>query len=105
MAIERLVSIVLRAGELAFAAIVAGVTGQYLHQSSASAWELARFIYTVVVAGIAILLALLWLLPFSSTFTHWPVDVFISILWWVVFGLLVNVGTRGAAAESVELAG
>lgn len=91
MALDRIVSLVLRGAELVFAAIVAGVTGEYLHQSHASAWDLGRFIYTEVVAGIAIFLALIWLFPFSSTFTHWPVDIFVSVLWWVVFALLVNV--------------
>ncbi|EFZ01680.1 membrane-associating domain protein [Metarhizium robertsii] len=90
MALDRLVSLILRSAELVFAAIVAGVTGDYLHKSHASAWDQGRFIYTVVVAGISIFLALIWLFPFSSTFTHWPVDIFISILWWVAFGLLAN---------------
>lgn len=91
MALDRLVSLILRSAELVFAAIVAGVTGDYLHKSHASAWDQGRFIYTVVVAGISIFLALIWLFPFSSTFTHSPVDIFISILWWVAFGLLANV--------------
>lgn len=91
MALDRIVSLVLRAAELVFAAIVAGVTGEYLHRSNASSWELGRFIYTEVVAGISIFLALIWLFPFSGTFIHWPVDIFVSILWWAVFGLLANV--------------
>lgn len=91
MAIDRIVSMVLRAAELAFAAIVAGINGEFLHKSNADSWALGRNIYTEVVAAISILLALLWLIPFSATFTHWPVDIFISILWWVAFGLLVDV--------------
>lgn len=91
MAIARLVSIGLRTAELVFACIVAGVTGDYLHKSNASSMSLWRFIYTVTVAGISILLSLLWLIPFSSTFVHWPIDFFISILWWISFGVLVNV--------------
>ena len=92
MALDRIVSLVLRTAELVFAAIVAGVTGDYLHMSQgASAWSLGRFIYAEVVAGVSIFLALIWLFPFSSTFTHWPVDIFVSLLWWAVFGLLVNV--------------
>ncbi|QPH04830.1 hypothetical protein C2857_002173 [Epichloe festucae Fl1] len=90
MALDRLVSMMLRAAELVFAAIVAGVTGDHIHKSNASAWHLGRFIYTVTVSGIAIFLALIWLFPFSGTFVHWPVDVFVSILWWVAFGLLAD---------------
>ncbi|RYP23201.1 hypothetical protein DL767_008884 [Monosporascus sp. MG133] len=84
-------SMILRAAELVFAAIVAGVNGQYLRMNSnASDWDLARFIYTEVVAGLAMLLALIWLFPFSGSFVHWPVDLFISICWFAAFGVLVN---------------
>ncbi|KYK60335.1 integral membrane protein [Drechmeria coniospora] len=75
MVLDRLVSMALRATELVFAAIVAGVTGHYLHQSDASSWDLSRFIYTEVVAAIAMFLSLIWLFPFSSTFIHWPMDL------------------------------
>ncbi|UNI20637.1 hypothetical protein JDV02_006709 [Purpureocillium takamizusanense] len=90
MALDRVVSLLLRAAELAFAAIVAGVTGEYLHKSGASSWDLGRFIYTEVVAALSIFFALIWLVPFSSTFIHWPVDLLLSVLWWVSFGLLVD---------------
>lgn len=104
MAIERIISIILRAAELACAAIVAGINGDYLDDSNASSWELGRFIYTEVVAGIAILFSVLWLLPFSGGFINWPMDVIISILWWVVFGLLVDVShSRSDSASSSHL--
>lgn len=90
MALDRILSFVLRAAELAFAAIVAGILGHYLDNSEASSWDNGRHIYTIVVAALAMLLSLLWLLPFSSAFVHWPVDLFISILWFVAFGLLVD---------------
>jgi hypothetical protein len=77
--------------QLAFAAIVAGLTGDYLHSTQGtSAWDNGRFIYTEVVAGLSILLAIIWLFPFSGSFIHWPADLFISVCWWVAFGLLVN---------------
>ncbi|GAO17934.1 uncharacterized protein UV8b_00373 [Ustilaginoidea virens] len=87
MALNRLVSLLLRTAELVFASIVAGVTGHYLHHSH---WAHGRFIYTEVVAALSIVLAVVWLVPFSGTFVHWPVDIFVSILWWVAFGLLAN---------------
>lgn len=91
MILTRLVALILRVAELVFAAIVAGLTGEYLHKTSGvSAWDNGRFIYSVVVAGLSILLALIWLIPFTSSFFHYPADFFISIMWWVVFGLLVN---------------
>ncbi|KAK2695164.1 hypothetical protein QWA68_006693 [Fusarium oxysporum] len=91
MALDRIVSLILRAAELVFAAIVAGVNGEYLHNArGASSWQLGRFIYTEVVAALGILFSLLLLIPFSSTFVHWPLDIFMSINWWIVFGLLVD---------------
>lgn len=95
MALDRILSMGLRVAELVFAAIVAGVTGSHLHQSNASSWALGRFIYAQVVSALAMLVALVLLIPFSSTFTSWPVDVFMSILWWVVFGLLVDMHGDG----------
>ncbi|KAI6780985.1 uncharacterized protein J7T54_003127 [Emericellopsis cladophorae] len=90
MALDRIVSLVLRAAELAFAAIVAGINGHFLHQSSGSSWALGRYIYTEVVAALSIFLALIWLVPFSYTFTNWPIDIIISLCWWAAFGLLVD---------------
>lgn len=91
MLLADLVSICLRIGELAFASVVAGLTGQYLHEvKGASDWSKSRFIYTEVIAALSILLSLLWLLPFSGSFIHWPVDLFLFVCWIVAFGLLVN---------------
>ncbi|XXH03990.1 hypothetical protein Hte_010399 [Hypoxylon texense] len=84
-------SMILRLAELAFAAIVAGINGEYLHAvEDSDSWAQGRFIYTEVVAGIAIFLSIVWLFPFASSFVHWPVDVVISICWFVAFGLLVD---------------
>jgi hypothetical protein len=55
-----------------------------------SAWDQGRFIYTEVVAGLSILLSIIWLFPFSGSFIHYPADLLISICWFVAFGLLVN---------------
>jgi hypothetical protein len=103
MALERIVSMVLRAAQLVFAAIVAGVNGEYLHKANGSSWELGRQIYTEVVAGIAIFLALLRLFPFASNFFSWPVDIFMSILWWVAFGLLVDVSPPSRPYPTLEI--
>jgi len=91
MLLADLLSIILRLAELAFAAIVAGLTGVYLHAvQGTSAWNLGRFIYTEIVAGLSILFALVWLFPFSGSFIHWPADLIISIMWFVAFGLMVD---------------
>lgn len=91
MILADLFSMVLRLAELAFAAIVAGLNGDYLHAvRRADSWDLGRFIYTEVVAGVSILFAIIWLFPFSGSFVHWPVDFIISVCWFVSFGLLVD---------------
>ncbi|KAL6875302.1 membrane-associating domain-containing protein [Trichoderma longibrachiatum] len=91
MALDRIVNIVLRAAELVFATIVAGVTGEHLHHfRHASSWSQGRFIYTEVVAALSMFFSLLWLVPFSWSFVHWPVDIILSLCWWAAFGLLVN---------------
>ncbi|KAG7288488.1 hypothetical protein NEMBOFW57_004841 [Staphylotrichum longicolle] len=91
MILADLFSIILRLAELAFAAIVAGLNGDYLHAvRGADSWQLGRFIYTEVVAGVSILFAIIWLVPFSGSFIHWPADLVISVAWFVAFGLLVD---------------
>ncbi|KAJ2998939.1 hypothetical protein NUW58_g167 [Xylaria curta] len=91
MILARLASIILRIAELAFATIIAGINGYYLHEVRyLSSWSKGRFIYTEVVAAIAIFFSLIWLIPFSWSFTHWPVDFLISVTWFAAFGLLVD---------------
>ncbi|KAJ5319100.1 hypothetical protein MYU51_013841 [Penicillium brevicompactum] len=93
--ISRLASIILRIAEIGFAAVVAGVIGHHLarvHHSSTNVdwWPESRWIYTEVIAGISILLGLIWLIPFSSGFFSWPLDVLISFAWFAAFGVLVD---------------
>ena len=89
---SRLVSVLLRTGELAFAAVVAGIVGEYLHAyDKQHLWPQGRFIYTEVIAGISMLLALFWLFPFTASVINWPGDLILFLLWIVAFGLLVNV--------------
>ncbi|KAI0813370.1 integral membrane protein [Xylaria sp. FL0064] len=107
MVLTGLVSIILRVAELVFATIVAGINGYYLHEvRHASSWSQGRFIYTEVVAGIAIFFSLIWLIPFSSSFIHWPVDFLISVTWFVAFGLLVSYldGSCGAVFNWTNVA-
>lgn len=71
--ISRLLSIPLRIAEIAFAAVVVGIIGHYLASfDSIEPWPQARWIYTEVIGGLSILLALIWLIPFSSGFFSWP---------------------------------
>lgn len=72
-AVSRLLSIPLRVAEIAFAAVVAGIVGHYLASfDSIQPWPESRWIYTEVIAGLSMLLGLIWLIPFSSGFYSWP---------------------------------
>ena len=91
MILADIISMILRLAELVFGAIVLGITSHYLHLTKGvSAWNQGRFIYTDVIAALSIILALIWLFPFSRSFIHWPADLAISIAWFVSFGLLVR---------------
>ncbi|CAG8115687.1 unnamed protein product [Penicillium salamii] len=99
--ISRLVSIILRIAEIGFAAVVAGVIGHYLAKirhapGDVDWWGQSRFIYSEVIAGISILLGLIWLIPFSSGFFSWPLDILISCAWFASFGVLVDYIKRQA---------
>ncbi|KAF7718800.1 Uncharacterized protein PECH_005871 [Penicillium ucsense] len=88
---SRVISIPLRIAEIAFAAVVAGIIGHYLHSfANIDAWAQSRWIYTEVIASLSILLGLLWLLPFAWGFHLWPLDILISFAWFAAFGILVD---------------
>ncbi|RJE19055.1 integral membrane protein [Aspergillus sclerotialis] len=89
---SRLISIILRIGEIGCGAVVAGIIGNYLHEYNDTfvGWPQARWIYTEVIAGLSILLGLVWLIPFSSGFFSWPFDLVISFAWFAAFGILVD---------------
>ncbi|RDW72491.1 MARVEL domain-containing protein [Aspergillus mulundensis] len=89
--VSRVVSIVLRITEIAFAAVVAGIIGWFLNRfGDLDMWPNARWIYTEVIAGISIFFGLVWLIPFSAGFLLWPLDLLISFAWFAAFGVLVD---------------
>jgi len=80
--ISRAISLVLRAGQLISAVIVAGIVGHYLAVlDDAGLYPGSRFIYTEVVAGLAIFTSLILLLPFVWAMTPLPWDFGMFILW------------------------
>ncbi|EGD98320.1 integral membrane protein [Trichophyton tonsurans CBS 112818] len=76
---SRIVSPIFRIGEILFGAVVGRAVG----------------FYTEVIAGVSILLGLLWLFPSSFSFKTWPMDVILSLAWFASFAVQVNsLGTR-----------
>lgn len=88
---SKIVSFVLRIVEVASAAIVAGLVGQYLHYlTMANSWASSRIIYTEVIAGISILFSLLFMPPLKYSFYGFAIDLALFICWMVAFGLLAS---------------
>ena len=50
----------------------------------------ANFIYTIIVAGSSIALALFWLFPRQKMTTHFLTDVLLFIMWTVAFGVFTD---------------
>ncbi|CAG9943468.1 unnamed protein product [Clonostachys rosea f. rosea IK726] len=99
MALGSLVNLILRLAQIAFAAIVAGVNGQILHESrGASSWALGRFIYTETIAGLSLFIPVIWVFLAGGHFS-WVLDIIISLCWWAAFGLLVD-NLNGSACGS-----
>ncbi|KAL4913950.1 marvel domain-containing protein [Aspergillus aurantiobrunneus] len=95
LVVSRLLSIILRIAEVAFGAVVAGIIGWFLHQfGDFDIWPRPRWIYTEVIAGISILFGLIWLIPFSSGFFMWPLDLLIALAWFAAFGVQVDANNR-----------
>ncbi|KAK3301444.1 membrane-associating domain-containing protein [Chaetomium fimeti] len=91
MIVADLIAVILRLAELVFAAIIAGLNGEYLRAvRNADSLQLARQIYAEIVACFSILFAIIWLVPSTSIFVQWPADLFFSLIWFIAFGLLVD---------------
>jgi len=87
----RLLSFVFRVGEVAFAAVVAGVVGHYLHRwSDCDDCSKARYIYTEVIAALSLFFGIILLIPFTSSIVAWHLDLILSLTWFAAFGLLVK---------------
>lgn len=89
---SKVVSMVLRVGELICACIVCGIMGRYLSlQHDANASYNSRIVYAVAMASISIFFSLVLMPPLKYSFMACPLDFAIFICWMVCFGLLGNV--------------
>ncbi|PQE23407.1 integral membrane protein [Rutstroemia sp. NJR-2017a WRK4] len=81
MILTNIFSLLLRLSELAFSAVAAGLTAQYLHTTKDDpSWSKGRFISTAVVASIGILSSLLFFchLRRASSIGRW----ICCFIWW-----------------------
>jgi len=91
MIATRAASLFLRFGQFVSAAVVLGIVGHFLRiRHKTGDGPRGREIFSEVLAAISLLLALLWLLPFTSSMLHAPVDLILSLGWFAAFGALVN---------------
>ncbi|KAF2673851.1 integral membrane protein [Microthyrium microscopicum] len=88
---SRLLSMIFRFAEFVCGAVVLGITANFLYQHHKYGVNpLGRSIYVEVIAVISTLMALLWLLPFTSAIMHYPFDLLMSAAWFAAFAVLVN---------------
>ena len=64
-----------------------GVVGHFIHQyrHNGHIGPIAREIYTEVVAAVTTFFSLIWLLPFTFNFFHYPLDFLFSFAWFAAF--------------------
>lgn len=58
------------------------------HTEGTGPW--GRYIFTECLAAFAVVLSLVWIVPFTWTFMHYPIDIFMSVAWFASFGALIN---------------
>jgi hypothetical protein len=76
MIVTRLVSLILRAAQFVFAAVVLGLTAYFLHQRlSHGVGPLGRVIYTVIWSSLSILFSVIWMIPTKSTIASYGSDL------------------------------
>ncbi|EOD44951.1 hypothetical protein GTA08_BOTSDO08150 [Neofusicoccum parvum] len=91
MILSRLVSIFLRFGEFVAAAVCLGLSAHFLHQyNETGTGPHGRTIYVIVIAAISVVVSLIWMIPFTGTFFHYPFDFVLSLAWFAAFAALVN---------------
>lgn len=90
---SKVVSVVLRIGELISACVVCGIMGRYLtlQDDDANAPYNSRIVYAVAMASISIFFCLVLMPPLKYSFLAFPLDLSIFVCWMVCFGLLANV--------------
>jgi Membrane-associating domain len=49
-----------------------------------------RYVYTEIVAAFSALFSLIWLIPFTWSMMHYPLDLLTSIAWFASFAALIQ---------------
>ncbi|KAF2085488.1 integral membrane protein [Saccharata proteae CBS 121410] len=86
MIISRVVSLLLRFGEFVSGAASLSSPANFGHGGSPH----GREIYTEIIAALAVVLSLVWMIPTFHQFLHYPADFIMSLAWFASFAALVN---------------
>jgi len=88
MVISRLLSFVLRFLEVICALIVSAAAGWFLHiRHVHSVGPEGRLTFSLVVGIYSLVLSLIWLIPFTSTFLHYPLDFITAFAYFTTFAV------------------
>ena len=91
MIVTRLVSLILRAAQFVFAAIVLGLTAYFLHaRVRHGVGPFGRIVYTVIWSSLSILFSIIWMIPTKSTIASYGSDLVFTAGWAAAFGVLVR---------------
>jgi len=89
---HKVISVILRLGELASAIIVLGILSRFCYLAGiAEAHIDGRIIYTIVVACLGILYSVFFCPPFKNMFLGFPFDFVLFVMWLVAYCLLQTV--------------
>ena len=89
---HKVLSVLLRILQLACAAIVLGILGEFSHRANDNAVNIDnRIIYTMALAGICIIYTLLCVVPFKMQYLIFPMDFILFVMWLTAFCLLETV--------------
>ena len=96
---SRVLSVILRLGELVCGVIVLGLLCRlfYLVDNAGVTEPNGRLVFSAVIAGLTILAALVLMPPMAYSFWSFPVDIFFFAAWLAVFCLLET------ASPSIQL--
>ncbi|KAI5456217.1 hypothetical protein BGZ63DRAFT_367600 [Mariannaea sp. PMI_226] len=86
---HKVVSVILRLFELCCAIIVLGILSRFAYEINLAGVDMdGRLIYTMVVAGIAIVYSIFFCPPFDTLFVGFAFDFILFIMWLVAYCLL-----------------
>uniref|UniRef100_A0A0D2XS32 MARVEL domain-containing protein n=1 Tax=Fusarium oxysporum (strain Fo5176) TaxID=660025 RepID=A0A0D2XS32_FUSOF len=98
---HKVISILLRLGELASAIIVLGILSRFCYLISiAEVYADGRIIYGIVVACLGIIYSFIFCPPFKNMFLGFPFDFVMFVMWLVAYCLL-QTRTGGHACSGV----